>query len=152
MAGLTPKQEGFCHAYIETGNASEAYRQNYNVANMKETTIGRNAHALLANNKIATKIDSIKAALVAKHEVTVDSILLELDGAVALAKSTKQATALTGALMAKAKLAGLITDRSDANINHTGLDAKAEKPDTTKVQALAASFAPSQDSTEPTTH
>ena len=28
---LTPKQESFCLAYIETGNASEAYRQAYDV-------------------------------------------------------------------------------------------------------------------------
>ena len=26
---LTPKQEAFCRAYVETGNASEAYRQAY---------------------------------------------------------------------------------------------------------------------------
>ena len=26
MKALTPKQERFCQAYIETGNASEAYR------------------------------------------------------------------------------------------------------------------------------
>ncbi|MHA0947931.1 terminase small subunit [Enterobacter ludwigii] len=29
MAGLTIKQEAFCQAYIETGNASEAYRRGY---------------------------------------------------------------------------------------------------------------------------
>ncbi|SQE31532.1 Terminase small subunit [Mannheimia haemolytica] len=29
MTELTPKQEAFCLAYIETGNASEAYRQAY---------------------------------------------------------------------------------------------------------------------------
>ena len=34
MTRLTPKQEGFCQNYIETGNASEAYRLNYNAQNM----------------------------------------------------------------------------------------------------------------------
>lgn len=29
MASLTIKQEAFCQAYIETGNASEAYRTAY---------------------------------------------------------------------------------------------------------------------------
>ena len=30
MNELTQKQENFCLAYIETGNASEAYRKAYN--------------------------------------------------------------------------------------------------------------------------
>ena len=33
---LTPKQEAFVLAYIETGNASEAYRRAYNAENMSE--------------------------------------------------------------------------------------------------------------------
>lgn len=36
---LTPKQETFCLAYIETGNASEAYRQAYDAENMKPDTV-----------------------------------------------------------------------------------------------------------------
>ena len=32
---LTPKQEAFCYGYIETGNASEAYRKAYITAKMK---------------------------------------------------------------------------------------------------------------------
>ena len=32
MNELTQKQENFCLAYIETGNASEAYRKAYNAA------------------------------------------------------------------------------------------------------------------------
>ena len=46
---LTPKQEKFCLIYLETGNASEAYRQVYNTSKMKKTTIGRKAFELLEN-------------------------------------------------------------------------------------------------------
>ena len=35
---LTPKQEAFCLAYMETGNASEAYRRAYDADNMKPAT------------------------------------------------------------------------------------------------------------------
>ena len=37
---LTAKQEAFCLAYLETGNASEAYRQVYKSDRMKSTTTG----------------------------------------------------------------------------------------------------------------
>jgi len=39
MSKLTLKQEGFCRSYIETGNASEAYRLNYNAEKMKPATV-----------------------------------------------------------------------------------------------------------------
>ena len=47
---LTPKQENFCLAYLETGNASEAYRRAYDVANMKPESIAPKDHnaAILA--------------------------------------------------------------------------------------------------------
>jgi len=43
MAGLTIKQEAFCQAYIEKGNASEAYRMAYAADKMKPETVNRNA-------------------------------------------------------------------------------------------------------------
>ena len=36
---LTAKQEAFARAYVETGNASEAYRRAYNAENMKQESI-----------------------------------------------------------------------------------------------------------------
>lgn len=57
---LTPKQERFCRHYVEIGNASEAYRLSYNCANMKQSTIWRNASALLDNNKVATRIAELQ--------------------------------------------------------------------------------------------
>ena len=36
---LTPKQERFCQVYIETGNASEAYRAAYNAEKMKPESV-----------------------------------------------------------------------------------------------------------------
>ena len=65
---LTPKQEAFCLAYTETGNASEAYRQAYPRArNWKPETVHREAHALLNNPKISTRLDELKAALVERN-------------------------------------------------------------------------------------
>lgn len=39
MTGLTIKQEAFCQAYIETGNASEAYRTAYAADKMKPEAV-----------------------------------------------------------------------------------------------------------------
>lgn len=57
---LTPKQDAFVAAYIETGNASEAYRRAYNVENMLSTTVGHKAHILIKQGQIAAKIAEIR--------------------------------------------------------------------------------------------
>ena len=64
---LTPKQEDFCRYYIETGNASEAYRKAYDCERMKAETVNRNAAALLANNKIATRLEELRAEIAKRH-------------------------------------------------------------------------------------
>ena len=40
---MTPKQEQFARLDVETGNASEAYRQAYNADNMKPETVTNEA-------------------------------------------------------------------------------------------------------------
>jgi phage terminase small subunit len=75
--GLTPKQEGFARAYVETGNASEAYRRAYNCSVMKQETIWKNANLLLKNTKVVTRIQELQSAAAARNEVTVDRIVQE---------------------------------------------------------------------------
>ena len=58
MPKLTPKQEGFCLSYVEIGNASEAYRLNYNAEKMKPESVNRMAAELLNNLKISRATDS----------------------------------------------------------------------------------------------
>lgn len=57
---LTPKQEAFALAYVETGNASEAYRRAYNAAKMQPSTIHRAAHELIENPKIAARLSELR--------------------------------------------------------------------------------------------
>ena len=54
---LTPKQRAFCYKYIETGNASLAYREIYDCSKSKPLTISRKAKELLDNGKIAAVVD-----------------------------------------------------------------------------------------------
>lgn len=72
---LTPKQEGFCKSYIETGNASEAYRLNYDASKMSPASINRKAKELIDNGKIAARLNDLQSSLQKRHEITIDYVL-----------------------------------------------------------------------------
>ncbi len=110
MAALTLKQEAFCQRYIETGNASEAYRLAYNAGGMKPATINRKAVELTQNGKVAARVDELKKGLAKAHQVTVASLLLELEEARVVARRQKTASSMVQATMGKAKLVGLDKD------------------------------------------
>tara|TARA_R110002012_G_scaffold277962_1_gene465497 strand:+ start:88 stop:492 length:405 start_codon:yes stop_codon:yes gene_type:complete len=107
MNKLTTKQEKFCKTFIETGNASEAYRQSYDCKKMKGPTINRNAVALLDNTKITTRVGELQLDLQKKFEVTVQSLSKELDEDRQLARSLGQPGAAISALNVKARIHGL---------------------------------------------
>jgi len=106
MSKLTIKQEKFCQAYIETGNASEAYRIAYNAENMLPKTITRKAAELQENGNITARIEALQAKHAKKHAVTIESLTKELEEARAMAAQTENASAMTGATMGKAKIHG----------------------------------------------
>ncbi|HHW7568801.1 TPA: terminase small subunit [Mannheimia haemolytica] len=118
MIELTPKQEAFCLAYIETGNASEAYRQAYETEDMKPETVHRKAKELMDNGKITARIEELKAEHAERHKLTVDDLLAELEEARLLAKEKENPNAMTQATMGKAKLLGL----DKQVIDHTSSD------------------------------
>ena len=109
MSKLTEKQEAFCRAYIECGNASEAYRTAYDAENMKGGTINKKSSELMANGHIAARLEEIRAPIIQKHNITVDSLIAELEEArmAALTAETPQSSAAVSATMSKAKLVGL---------------------------------------------
>ncbi|EOL8940741.1 terminase small subunit [Cronobacter dublinensis] len=109
MAGLTIKQEAFCQAYIETGNASEAYRTAYAADKMKPEAVHVQASNLKDNPKIALRLKELQGEIRQRHNVTIDSLLAELEEArqKALSAETPQSSAAVAATMGKAKLTGL---------------------------------------------
>lgn len=60
---LTIKQKNFCNYYLETGNASEAYRRSYSCDNMKDETVNVKASELLNNGKITARVEQLQAEL-----------------------------------------------------------------------------------------
>lgn len=113
---LTPKQEAFCYGYIETGNASGAYRAAYNAEKMKPESVAVQAAKMLASPKIALKIDALRAELRQRHEITVDDLVAELEEARKLAFETDKAAAAVQATMGKAKLLGLVVEKQETNV------------------------------------
>ncbi|MCH6203860.1 terminase small subunit [Brucella ciceri] len=108
---LTPKQEAFARAYVETGNASEAYRRAYNVGEKtKPETVWRKASEVLADGKVTARVHELQGKAAQKVAVTVESLATELEEARQIAITEKQSSAAVSATMGKAKLFGLGTE------------------------------------------
>ena len=132
MKKLTQKQEAFCLAYIETGNASEAYRQAYNAERMKPETINKRACELMGDGYIAGRIEQLREPVRERHNITVDTLLLELEQSRQLALQEGQAAAAVSATMSKAKLLGL----DKQILEHTGKDGEPFMPTSIELVAM----------------
>ena len=115
---LTPKQEKFCQVYIETSNASEAYRQSYNASRTKPEVVAVKASQMMANGKVKVRIDALRSLHQKRHEITVDDLVKELEEARKLAFETDKAAAAVQATMGKAKLLGLVVEKQETNVVH----------------------------------
>lgn len=74
MEKLTAKQEKFCQEYIQCGNASEAYRQSYDIGEMKPETINRKAKELMDNGKITARLQELNAEIKSKAIASAEEI------------------------------------------------------------------------------
>ncbi|AIM40703.1 terminase small subunit [Idiomarinaceae phage 1N2-2] len=105
MSDLTPKQEKFAQLYVETGNASEAYRVAYN-SSAKHESVNVNASKLLSSAKVALRVKELQNELRAAHRATMDDILAELEEARQLARDLQQPSAMNQSSLGKAKILG----------------------------------------------
>jgi len=117
---LTIKQENFCLAYVETGNASEAYRRAYDTEDMLPATVNRHAHGMLENDKVAARINELRSTVMERHKITVDDLLKELDEAREMGRTTGKAAPMVAATMGKAKLLGLDKVLEEADTRPVG--------------------------------
>lgn len=104
-------------AYVENqGNASEAYRQTYNAGKMQNHVIKVKASELIrdgAGGNVAVTIKELQNENRKRHAVTVESLTNELEEARVLAKTEGQAAAMVAASNGKAKLHGLLIDKTE---------------------------------------
>lgn len=72
---LTVKQENFCNFYIETGNASEAYRRAYDCADKSGSWLWVNACKLLKSANVALRVKELQQQQQKKCDITKEEIL-----------------------------------------------------------------------------
>ena len=105
---LTPKQEAFALAYVETGNAAEAYRRAYDVkAATQHSSIYVNASKLLDNAKIMQRVRTLQEQAADMCMYTVKDAFTEYEGARQLALEQDTPSAAIAAVNGKVKLFGL---------------------------------------------
>lgn len=138
MSDLTAKQEAFALAYVETGNASEAYRRSYEVgADTKPETVWQAASRLLADSKVAARVQELHQEARDLLMVSVGTLTSELEEARAHAmKDEKGASAAVSAIMGKAKLHGLLVDKV-AQTDTSGKDVPADTSNRELAKAMA---------------
>ncbi len=109
MTGLKPNEEKFAQSFVETGNASEAYRAAYKADKMSDNAIHVEACRVKDRPRVSLRISELQGEIKQRHNVTVDSLLMELEEArrAALEAETPQSSAAVAATMGKAKLTGL---------------------------------------------
>jgi len=105
---LTPKQEAFALAYVETGNAAEAYRRAYDVkAATQHSTIYVAASRLLSDPKISLRVTELQDQAASMSLYTVKAAFEEYEEARKLAKEVGNPSAAVAAVTGKVKLFGL---------------------------------------------
>ena len=124
---LTPKQEAWSQL-VGTGHTySAAYREVYDTDGMATKTVWEEASRLAATPKVSARVCELQEAAAERTLVTVESITAELDQARDLADVEKQPSAMTAAIMGKAKVNGLLVEKVDVkahfNVEISGDDA-----------------------------
>lgn len=107
---LTQKQEAFALAYVETGNAAEAYRRAYDVkAATQHSTIYSAASRLMADPKIYARVLQLQEQAAELTIYTVRAAFEEYEAArkLAMSEDVSNPSAAVAAVNGKVKLFGL---------------------------------------------
>lgn len=102
-----PKHEAFAQALAKGQSASEAY------VSAGYSPNDGNAARLKGNERVAARLAELQQRAAAKTELTVATLIEELEEARIIAVEAKQASAAVSATMGKAKLTGHIIDRRE---------------------------------------
>lgn len=136
---LTPKQEAFALAFFETGNAAEAYRRAYDVAeNAKDHWLYVEASQLLDHPEVALRLKDLQAQAERLSIYTRQKAMDELEQARNEAMKLGNPSAAVSAINSKVKLYGLDAP-TQVKTEVTGKDgAPIETRDLTAAEILKA--------------
>lgn len=119
---LTPKQEAFVKAFLETGSSTQAYRMAYDAENMKDSTIRAKACELLKNGKIAERLERARESSQKRHDITIARLTDMLIEDRELARKVESPAAAVSAVLAIGKLHGLIVDKKEVTRKRDAAD------------------------------
>ena len=102
-----PRHEKFAQELAAGKSAAEAYERAGYVKN------SGNCIRLKGNERVSARVEELQHGCAARAEVSVASLLGELEEARKLALKRGQASAVVAATMGKAKILGLIIDRRE---------------------------------------
>lgn len=114
--GLTEKQEAFVLDVFQQETLAQSYRNHYDTANMADKTIWEASSRLMADSKVTARLSELQQEAAGKAQVTVASLTVELEEARKVSKKEGQGAAMTSASMGKAKLHGLLIDKSEMDL------------------------------------
>ena len=132
------KHEKFCQFYVETGNASEAYRRAFPDNTMKDNSLHVEASRLLNSPMVSLRVSELRGEHKERHNMTVDDLIKELEEARQAGLEFESASAMVAATMGKAKLLGLDKQLIDLTTNGESIN----KP---SIISLVAPNVPSSD-------
>ena len=118
MAGNTGTElaeERFAQLFVETCSASEAYRVSHDYTGRHAAALGR---GMRMRPRVAALIEELRKYHREAHDITIGSLLEELEAARILAAGAEQMSSMVSATMGKAKLLGF----DKQVVEHTGKD------------------------------
>lgn len=108
---LNHRQEAFCRGLAKGLPQSRAYMDAGYGSRGNAAEVS--ASQLLRNPKVAARVARLQADAARRSEVTVDSLVAELDEMLQLAIECGNPSAGVSAILGKAKLLGLLVDRAE---------------------------------------
>lgn len=114
MSDLTPKQEAFAQAVASGKSQSDAYRAAYTVReSTKPETVQQQASRLMADRKVAARVEELRKPVVEAAQITLASHLQRLRELSAAAEASNQYSAAITAEVARGKASGLYVDKTE---------------------------------------
>lgn len=123
---LTAKQEAFCLAYVESGNATDAYRKAGYSPAMSEKTVNEAASRLLKNSKVAARIDALRKPAAEAATMTLAGHLARLEELSKAAEDAGNYSAAINAEIARGKAAGVHIEKSEHMVTTRELPASVD--------------------------
>jgi hypothetical protein len=135
--GLNPRQEAFAQNLVANGmNATVAYKA-AGYSAKKDVTARNGAHELLTNPYVAARVSELQKLAAVKHAKTVDTLVSDLDDAIALARECKNPAAIVSGIVAQARLLGLLIDRQQVETLHKPSRTPTEHREMSEAEWLA---------------